>query len=57
MNDMYEEQLIKKEANAVDRLKKAALIALTVLSAGAVLFYPFAVFLTIVLIEIGRAHV
>lgn len=44
MDDFYTEQLIKKQADSKDTLKKAGLIVLTVLSVLLVLQYRWGLF-------------
>ena len=52
MDDFYTEQLIKKQVDSKDRLKKTGLIALTVLSVLGVFVIPLGIILPVVMIVI-----
>ena len=52
MDDFYTEQLIKKQADSKDTLKKVGLIALTVVSVLLVFVIPVGIILPVVMIVI-----
>ena len=52
MDDFYTEQMIKKQADSKDTLKKVGLIALTVVSVLLVFVIPVGIILPVVMIVI-----
>lgn len=52
MSDFYTEQLIKKQPNMKDTLKKAGLIALAVVSVLVVFVFPFGIIVPIIVIAL-----
>ena len=57
MDDFYTEQLIKKQADSKDTLKKVGLIALTVVSVLLVFVIPVGIILPVVMIVIDVLYV
>ena len=57
MDDFYTEQLIKKQADSKDTLKKVGLIALTVVSVLLVFVIPVGIILPVVLTEGDQGNV
>ena len=56
MDDFYTEQLIKKQADSKDTLKKAGLIVLTVLSVLLVFAIPVGIIFPVVMIVVAVYH-
>ena len=57
MDDFYTEQLIKKQADSKDTLKKVGLIALTVVSVLLVFVMPVGIILPVVMIASNKGEV
>ena len=54
MSDYYTEQLVKKKPDMKDMMTKAILIAVTIVSILAVLYYPIIIMLQVLLIILNK---